>query len=43
MKIIKMDTKYLGDNARSYFEEHFNKKLLMDIMDQYFIQEILNT
>lgn len=38
MNIIKMDTKSLGENSRSYFVENFNKKLLMDKMDQYFNQ-----
>lgn len=42
-KMMKMNIKLLGNNAHSYFEEHFNKKLLMDMMDQYFNQEILNT
>ena len=38
MNIMKMDTKSLGENSRSYFVENFNKKLLMDKMDQYFNQ-----
>ena len=43
LKMLKMNIIELSDNARSYFEEHFNKKLLMDMMDQYFNQEIINT
>lgn len=27
----------MGDNARDYFEEHFDKTKLMDIMDNYFV------
>lgn len=42
-KLMTMDMKELGENARSYFENHFNKKMLMDMMDQYIEQEIANT
>ena len=42
-KIMKMDVKKLGENARSYFDANFNKKMLMDMMDQYFYKEIENT
>lgn len=42
-KIMEMDIKTLGENARSYFDANFNKKMLMDMMDQYFYKEIENT
>ena len=40
---MKMDIKTLGENARSYFDANFDKKMLMDMMDQYFYKEIENT
>ena len=43
LKFMNMHIIALGNNARMYFEEHFNKKLLMDMMDQYLNQEIINT
>lgn len=43
LKFMNMNIIALGNNARMYFEEHFNKKLLMDMMDQYLNQEIINT
>lgn len=32
----KMELKELGDNARKYYELHFKKDMLLDIMDKYF-------
>lgn len=43
LKFMNMNIIALGNNARMYFEEHFNKMLLMDMMDQYLNQEIINT
>ena len=34
-KAIKLDTKVMGQNARKYFEKHFDKEMLMDEMDTY--------
>ncbi len=34
-KLVKMDTKDLGINARAYFDRFFNKQKLMDEMDEY--------
>ena len=33
--LIKADIKLLGQNSRKYFENHFNKKILMDEMDKF--------
>ena len=35
-QIISVDIKGMSERARRYFEEHFDKKMLMDSMDQYF-------
>jgi len=40
-KLINSNIKLLGQNARKYFENHFNKKILMDEMDK-FINEFTN-
>ena len=37
-KIMTSDISRLGKNSRSYFEAHFDKKILMDEMDKYLIQ-----
>lgn len=37
-KIMTSDINRLGKNSRSYFEAHFDKKILMDEMDKYLIQ-----
>ena len=37
-KIMTSDISRLGKNSRSYFEAHFDKKILMDEMDKYIIQ-----
>lgn len=37
-KIMTSDISRLGKNSRSYFEAHFDKKILMDEMDRYLIQ-----
>lgn len=34
-KLMKADSKSMGLKARAYFEEHFDKKKLMDEMDEY--------
>lgn len=34
-RLMKMDCKELGSKARQYFDAHFNKKKLMDEMDEY--------
>ena len=34
--IVKSDSSVMGDRAREYFEEKFDKKKLMDEMDEYF-------
>jgi glycosyltransferase involved in cell wall biosynthesis len=34
--IMKSDSSAMGDRAREYFEEKFDKKKLMDEMDEYF-------
>lgn len=34
-KLINSNIKLLGQNARKYFENHFNKKILMDEMDKF--------
>lgn len=34
-KIMKLDGREMGNNARTYFKEHFDKKKLMDEMDKY--------
>jgi hypothetical protein len=31
----KEEIKSLGENAKSYFDKHFNKEILMDEMDEY--------
>lgn len=38
--MMKSDNIFMGHNARKYFEEKFNKKKLMDEMDDYFIKRI---
>ena len=38
LKMITLDNKKMGQNARAYFEKYFDKKMLMDEMDQYFNQ-----
>ena len=38
LKMISLDNKKMGQNARAYFEKYFDKKMLMDEMDQYFNQ-----
>ncbi|WP_242856496.1 glycosyltransferase family 4 protein [Butyrivibrio sp. AE2032] len=35
-EIISYNKADMGKNARIYFEEHFNKKILMDEIDKYF-------
>ncbi len=37
-KMMKFDNKLMGKNSREYFERYFDKKMLMDEMDQYFNQ-----
>ena len=37
-KMMKLDNKLMGKNSREYFERYFDKKMLMDEMDQYFNQ-----
>ncbi len=34
--IINQDNKEMSKNARKYFEQHFDKKMLMDEMDEYY-------
>ena len=36
MKILKLDLTEMRKNSKKYFENHFNKKMLMDEMDKYF-------
>ena len=33
--LTTMDTRALGNNSRTYFERHFDKKILMDEMDKW--------
>ena len=33
--IMKNDKKLMGKNARDYFEQHFDKRMLMDQMEEY--------
>ncbi len=35
--IISQDNKKMAKNSREYFEKHFDKKMLMDEMDEYLI------
>lgn len=37
-KIMSMDKDKLSYNARKYFESHFDKKMLMDEMDQHLVK-----
>ena len=37
---MNADRKAMGRNARTYFEENFTKKMLMDEMDEYFAERI---
>lgn len=41
-ELMKSDVDILCKNSRKYFESHFNKEYLMDIMDEYFDQENVN-
>ena len=41
-ELMKSDVDILCKNTRKYFESHFNKEYLMDIMDKYFDQENVN-
>ena len=34
-KVIKLDTNMMGQNAKIYFDAHFDKKMLMDEMDLF--------
>ncbi len=34
-KVIKLDTNMMGQNAKKYFDAHFDKKMLMDEMDLF--------
>lgn len=36
--LIQMDSKTLGNNARKYFEDHYDKSKLMDEVDEYLQQ-----
>ncbi len=38
LKMLTLDNKLMGQNSRAYFERFFDKKMLMDEMDQYFNQ-----
>ncbi len=38
-KMMESDLKTMGYNSRKYFEEHFDKKILMDIMDDFLDSE----
>ncbi len=40
--LLKSDSTELGKNARSYFEKEFQKKKLMDEMDDYLCREMIN-
>ena len=35
-KMMVLDNKQMGENSRSYFETHFDKKMIIDQMDRYF-------
>ncbi len=35
--IIKLDNKVMSKNSREFFEKHFDKKMLMDVIEKYFI------
>lgn len=35
-KMMTLDNKQMGENSRSYFETHFDKKMIIDQMDQFF-------
>lgn len=37
-KMMKLDNKHMGEKSREYFDRYFDKKMLMDEMDQYFSQ-----
>lgn len=39
-QIIKLDSKAMGKKAREYFEIHFDKKKLMDEIDEYLLEKI---
>lgn len=39
-KMMKLDSKVMGQKARIYFEEKFDKKKLMDEMDKFFSMDI---
>lgn len=39
-KMMKLDSKVMGQKARMYFEEKFDKKKLMDEMDKFFSMDI---
>jgi len=39
ISIMKSDCAVMGNRAREYFDEKFDKKKLMDAMDEYFIKE----
>lgn len=38
-RLMNLNNAELGNNSRCYFEEHFNKAILMDEMDKYFYQD----
>lgn len=42
MKILTLDLTEMRRNSRKYFENHFNKKMLMDEMDTYFRMKRIN-
>lgn len=37
-KMMTLDNKKMGENSRSYFESHFDKKTIIDQMDKFFNQ-----
>lgn len=41
-RLMSTDIQKLGDNARTYFEKHFDKQILMGEMDEYFEMRINN-
>ena len=38
--MMNLDSKFMGQKARKYFEEKFDKKKLMDEMDKFFFMDI---
>ena len=37
-KMMSLDNRKMGNNSRTYFETHFDKKTIIDQMDTYFNQ-----